>query len=383
MATPEVHAILSASSAHRWLNCPPSAVLAKQFPQTTSTYAEAGRLAHAICEEKVLAWLWHDPDSIKVGKLRKDPLYDTSMEYATDEYLEHIKSIYLAFEHTPFLALEERVDYSDIAPGGFGTADCIIIGGSELHIVDYKNGAGVPVEAEENPQLMLYAYGALRKFERIWAIDEVHIHIVQPHSGGRKSWSLPRNELDVWAHAYVAPIAKLAANGEGEHKAGEWCRFCPAKAQCRARAEALLSLEADKGKLPPLLSDSEVGGILTRALELEAWCKDLKDYAFQQALAGAEIPGFKVVEGRGSRDWADGCDAAFQTLQARGVPEAMLWERKPVSVAALEKAMGKKAFAEHVDLVEKKPGKPTLVPASDKRPTWNPAARAFEAVPDA
>lgn len=390
MATPEIHAVLSASSSHRWLNCPPSAVLATQFPSTTTDYAEAGTLAHAIGELKVRGYLDGYPVTVygdnieqRLECLRTSPHYAKAMEDATDEYLDFIKSICLTYPEKPFVTLENRVDYSDIAPGGFGTSDCIIIAGEDIHIIDYKNGSGVPVEAEDNPQLKLYAWGALRKFKAVYglATKTAHLHIVQPHAGGIKSWSLSVEALTHWAETTVKPVAELAAKGEGEHRAGDWCRFCPAKAQCRARAEHLLSLEAVGFKKPPLLSDTEVGEILNRASTLEAWAKDLKEYAFKTALSGGTIPGFKLVEGRGSRDWSGTTESAFEVLKSRGVEEAMLFERKPVSVAGLEKTLGKKYFAENcADLVVKHPGKPTLVPESDKRPPYNPAERAFEVV---
>lgn len=388
MATPEVHATLSASSSHRWLNCPPSALLAKQFPSKTSEYAERGRLAHAIAELKAMRYfhpnlLSAESYADQLHKLRDAPWYEPAADGATDEYMDFLKEAAMSFGSAPFVALETRVDYSDIAPGGFGTADCIMIGDTVIHVIDYKNGSGVPVDAEWNSQMLLYAWGALRRFAPIFGgkVSEVRISIVQPHAGGVKSWGLSYDLLHKWAVGEVKPTAELAAAGGGEYRAGDWCRFCPAKAQCRTRTEMLLSMEPDLGKKPPLLTDTEVGDILVRALTLEAWVKDLKDYAFATCLAGGHIPGFKVVEGRGSRDWVDGVDVAFESLTAKGVREAVLWERKPVSVAGLEKTLGKKAFAELAEeLVVKRPGKPALVPESDKRPPYNPAAQAFKAV---
>lgn len=409
MPTPEEHALLSASSSHRWLNCPPSARLGAQFPEATSTYAEAGRVAHAIAELKArkhfLEPLSARAFNTRLKKLREDPHYDKGMDAATDLYLDYLKELAMGFGNAaPFVALENRVDYSDYAPEGFGTADCIMIGAGRICVIDYKNGAGVPVEAEHNSQMMLYALGALKLYAPIYgnSTRNVHLAIVQPNAGGVKEWNLTRDELEAWGES-IKPTAALAFAGEGEYASGEWCRFCPAKAQCSARARKLLELEPMKGAVPeaalpeggadtiranggkepfgteanPILTDAEVGDVLTRALGLEAWVKDLKDYAFEACLGGKTIPGFKVVEGRGSRDWTD-LDAAFNTLQERGVAEALLWERKPVAPPALEKALGKKVFAELTpDLVEKKPGKPTLVPESDKRAPYNAAQIAF------
>lgn len=398
---PKGHALLGASSAERWLNCPPSVRLCEDLPDTASEYAAAGTLAHAIAELKARKYFLEPMSTrsynARMRHLRADTAFDKSMDEATDQYLEHLKSLALARSAPPFVALEVPVDYSRWAPEGRGTADCVMIGEGVINIVDYKNGAGVPVSAENNPQMMLYALGALEVYRPIFgdSIQTAAMSIVQPRAGGVKTWEISVNDLYVWAEDVVSPRAQLAWKGEGEYASGSWCRFCRARARCSARAAKMLELEDLSGGIPagrisdahavegtdtPILSDAQVGDILTRALELESWVKDLKDYALNAALAGAEIAGWKAVEGRGSRDW-ENLDAAFTTLQQRGVPEALLWERKPVSVAGLEKAMGKAAFATAADaLVVKRPGKPTLVPSSDKRPPFNPAAAAFQTV---
>lgn len=406
MAAPEQHALLSASSSHRWLNCPPSVKLAENFPSKTSVYAEAGRVAHAIAELKARKYFL-EPMSTRtynsrLKKLQADEHYDKGMDASTDTYLTFLQDTAMTFKQAPFVTLETRVDYSDYAPEGFGTADCIMIGEGRICIVDYKNGAGVLVEAENNSQMMLYGLGALKVYAPIYgdSIKSVLLAIVQPNAGGIKTWETTVAFLQEWAEKVVQPAAELAAVGAGDFCAGDWCRFCPAKAQCSARARQMLSLEPMLGaepqgamndekinarddaiaagaEVPPLLTDAEIGDILMRGRELAAWVKDLEEYALSAALAGREISGFKAVEGRGTREWND-LDTAFRTLQDRGVAEALLYERKPASVAGLEKILGKKVFAEAADgLVVKKPGKPTLVPASDKRPAYNAAAIAF------
>lgn len=402
MAAPEQHALLSASSSHRWLHCPPSVKLAENFPGKTSIYAEAGRVAHAVAELKArkyfVAPMSTRSYNAKLKKLQADEHYDKGMESSTDTYLAFLQETAMAFKQSPFVTLETRVDYSEYAPGGFGTADCIMIGEGRICITDYKNGAGVPVEAEDNSQMMLYGLGALKVYAPIYgdSIKSVLLAIVQPNAGGVKTWETTVDTLREWGKEVVIPAAELAAVGGGEFCAGDWCRFCPAKAQCSARARQMLSLEPMLGaepqgamtdekidaisagaEAPPLLTDAEIGDVLMRGRELAAWVKDLEEYALSAALAGREITGFKAVEGRGTREWND-LDVAFKTLQERGVAEALLYERKPASVAGLEKTLGKKAFAEVADgLVVKKPGKPTLVPVSDKRPAYNAAAIAF------
>lgn len=398
---PEKHALLGASSAHRWLNCPGSARLTENMPDTTSEYAEAGRLAHEIAELKARQYfidtLPKRTFNAKLKKLKESEHYNKSMDSATDEYLEHLKARAMSYPTAPTVALEVQVDFSDIVPEGFGTADCIMIGSGRLDVVDYKNGSGVVVEAENNPQMMLYAWGAIRYFKPIFgdSIHAIHMSIVQPNAGGVREWETTVAELTEWARCWVKPVAQHAYDGVQDFCAGDWCQFCKAKATCTERAKAMFDVEPLVGSQPHgsdesvtlyaggkevarTLSDEEIGNILTRAKDVAAWLKDLEAYALSATLEGRPIAGWKAVEGRGSREWNGGSDAAFEQLQSRGVAEAMLYERKPVSVAALEKSLGKKAFAEVAEgLWAKTPGKPTLVPASDKRPPYNPAAAAF------
>lgn len=394
---PEKHALLGASSAERWLKCPPSARLGEQFPDTASEYAAAGTLAHAIAELKARKYFLEPMPTrtynARLKKLREDPHYDKGMEAATDLYLEHLKALAMSYGSVqPFVALETRVDFGDFVPEGFGTADCVMIGAGRMCVADYKNGAGVLVEAQENPQMMLYALGALKVYAPIYGdtIREIHLSIVQPNAGGVREWETTVEALRAWGEEMVKPTASLAWEGRGEFAPGEWCRFCRARARCSARAAKMLELEPMKDAVPEgdsydpedaVLTDAQVGDVLTRALELEAWVKDLKDYALAASLHGHTIAGWKAVEGRGSREWTGGTDAAFAGLQARGVAEALLWERRPVSVAGLEKALGKPDFeAAAAGLWEKLPGKPALVPESDKRPPYVPAVAAFQAV---
>lgn len=404
---PEKHALLGASSAHRWLNCPPSARLTENMPDTASPHAAAGTLAHAIAELKARQYfvgtLPKRTYNSRLKKLAESEHYDKGMDYATDTYLEHLKARAMSYSTPPTVFVEMQVDFSDIVPEGIGTLDCGMIGGDCIDICDYKNGAGVTVEADNNPQMMMYAWGVLRMFRAVYgdAIKRIHMSIVQPNAGGIREAEISVSELVSWSKV-VKQFAQKAWEGKGDFCPGDWCRFCKAKVQCSARAAKMLELEpvagadplaeADtyymatreaaiaKGQtLPPLLSDAEIGEVLTKARGIASWVEDLEEYALKAILAGRTITGFKAVEGRGSRDWTGGTDAAFQALQARGISEAMLYERKPVSVAGLEKSLGKKVFAETADgLWEKKPGKPTLVPASDKREPYNAAAVAFK-----
>lgn len=323
----------------------------------------------------------------QMKKLKADPHYEKSADAATDVYLDYLKSISLSCGETPpFVALESRVYYSRYAPDGYGRADCIMIYPPVLRVADYKNGTGIPVEAEENPQMMLYALGALETYAPIYgdSIDTIQMTIIQPNAGGVKEWSISRKDLEYWGAHTVRPAAELAYAGKGDFVPStpndgpeDRCHFCRAKATCTARSEMYLGLETYEKKKPPLLTDAEVGGILERAAGQAAWASGLKDYALKTILNGGAIPGFKAVEGRSTREWDGGTDAAFNKLKERGVEEALLWERRPVTPPALEKALGKKPFEAVADLVVKKPGKPTLAPETDSRKPYNAAEIAF------
>ena len=390
-----MHASLTASGSCRWIACPPSAQLEKQFPDTTSEAAREGTVAHEICEIKARQKLFKKGDSgyiaksvatRELNKIRKDPLYFDEMEEFTDNYADELDLMALSFPEKPHIALETRLDLSDWVPDGFGTADCIMIGGDILRVVDFKFGKGVRVEAENNTQMQLYALGAWKKFSLVYDIRRVSMTIIQPRlTVNPSTWEIPVEELLSFGQ-YAKERAELASKGLGDYNPGEeQCRFCRARQQCRARADYNIQMAfGDVGKLPPLITNEEVGQYLEKGEDVAKWLKDLQDYALSTCLAGDEIPGYKAVEGRGSREWTDQ-EAAFKVLQDSGIPETMMYERKALTLAALEKVVGKKAFEEAVgEYVEKKPGKPALVKASDKRPaiTNVPSVEeAFEEVP--
>ena len=373
------HAFLTASGSVRWIACPPSAQLETQFPDTTSEAAREGTLAHEICEIKARQKLFKKGEAGYIAKsaatkelnrLRKDPLYFDEMEEFTDDYADELYEQSIGFPEKPYIALETKLDLSEWIPDGFGTADCIMIGGDKLLVADFKFGKGVQVEAENNTQMQLYALGAWAKFRLIYNIQRVVMLIIQPRLSVNPSvWEIGIDDL-VRFGQYARERAALAYKGEGEYSPGEdQCRFCRARQQCRARADYNIQMAFDGvGKMPPLISDEEVGWYLEKGEDVAKWLKDLQDYALSACLSGSEIPGYKAVEGRGSRDWTDQ-EAAFQALQAAGIPETMMYERKALTLAALEKVVGKKAFAEAAgEFIEKKPGKPALVKATDKRP---------------
>ncbi len=372
------HAILSASGAHRWLTCTPSARLEEQFPDTTSEAAKEGTLAHELAEMKVRNYFYtvdfgKHKLTAGINKLKKEKLWQDEMMGYTDEYLDYIKSVALAMKSTPYVAIEKQVDFSTYVPEGFGTADYILISGKVLHVIDFKYGKSPDgrVEAEGNPQLALYALGAYEAYKVLYPIEEIKMSIVQPRlSDGISEWGCPLKDLLAFG-GYVKERAELAIKGEGSFAPGpKTCKFCRAHGRCKARAEenVKLAFSQDMGKLPPLITNEQMGKYLLQGADVAKWLSDLQDCALAECLAGREVSGWKAVEGRGSRNWTD-MDEAFAKLTGNGISETVLWERKPLTLAQIEKVVGKKDFETFVgDMVIKAPGKPALVKESDNRP---------------
>lgn len=400
---PDKHAILSPSAAHRWLHCTPAPRVEAEFPETTSEYAEEGRLAHSVCElaaKKKFTVMNNRTYNSRLKKLKADPKWDDEMLSTAATYVEHLTEHAMRFEHAPYVALEVQVDITDYAPEAFGTCDCVMIGGDELIITDYKHGKGVPVSAQDNPQMLLYALGALKLYRPIYGdmIRRVSTYIDQPRLGSYDGASMTVEELLAWGES-IKPKAAAAFMGTGEFAPGEWCRFCRAKAKCRARANQNTALEDFKDCIPlgrsiPMqaeydatgfkpsncLTDEEIGALLVRAEGLVAWYNDLKEYALAACLNGKTIPGWKAVEGRSTRAWTDQ-DAALDALMAGGVEEAIIYDRVPKTLAQLEKVIGKQRFGELAGgMIIKSPGKPALAAESDKRPAYNGAAADFSEV---
>ena len=370
---PTQHAVLSASSAHRWLHCTGSPLLEKEFPDTTSVYAQEGTLAHELCELKLKKYttvMTKGTYTRAHNKIMKSELWQNEMEGTSEAYLEYVKGIMLACEIAPAVLIEKRVDFSRYVPEGFGTADCLILAGDTLHVIDYKHGKGVVVDADHNPQMMLYALGAMDELSLLYRFKSVHMVIVQPRVNNISEFTMSADELIEWGETVVKPKAEAAISGNGPFEAGDWCRFCRAKQQCKTRYESndLLYPQLSAQHDPRLITLEELGEYLKRGRDMAAWLEDMKEYALSESLAGTDVPGWKAVEGRGSRAFTD-TDEAVDTLIKNGIDESVLYERRVLTLAQMEKAVGKKAFGEIVgNLVVKNPGKPTLVEESDKRP---------------
>lgn len=370
---PKAHAILSASSSHRWLNCPPSARLCETYEDKGSDYAAEGTDAHSLCEYKLRKAL---------GMGAVDPSehltwYSEEMEDCANGYASYILELLEAAKETcsdPVVLIEQRVDFSRWVEQGFGTSDAIIISDGTLRVIDYKHGLGVLVEADNNPQMMCYALGALELFDAIYDIDTVAMTVYQPRRQNVSTFEMSKGDLYRWAEEVLKPTAALAFAGDGNFLCGEWCGFCKAKHECRARAEANLLLAQYDFKLPPLLEDSEIEVILSRADQLVSWVNDIKEYALQQAISGKDWTGFKLVEGRSNRRYTDEA-AVTQAVTNAGYDP---YERKLLGITAMQKLLGKSRFEELLSAyIEKPQGKPTLVPESDKRPVMNNAKTDF------
>ena len=401
MATPKAHAVVTASGFERWSHCTAAPRYEEQFPDgETTIYAAEGTLAHSVCElygRKKFTVMSTRKFNSELKKLKADELWQDEMIKTAEVYVDFLTEKAMTYAAKPRVTFEVRVDLSDYIPEGFGTCDNIMIGGDTLRITDYKHGKGVPVSSINNGQMRLYALGALKLYYPIYGdtIKRVCTAIVQPRitEDVTEEW-LTVDELREWGETVAKPKAQAAYFGMGTFCAGDWCRFCKGKAECRARAEyyagfsqyigadvegrmseadAICREEADGlgADLPPLLSDEEIGALLTQAEGLAAWYADLQDYAREAILAGRTIPGWKVVEGKRVRAFKD-ADAALEIMRREGYDDAILFDRKPKTLAQLEKLTGKKRFCELMeDNITWPPGKPTLVTLDDKREAYS------------
>ncbi|MFS2315907.1 DUF2800 domain-containing protein [Dehalococcoides mccartyi] len=372
------HALLSASSSHRWLNCPPSARLCEQYEDKGSDYAAEGTETHTLGEYKLKTLL---------GIKAKDPTsaltrFSEEMDECANGYSAYILELVETAKQTcadPVVLIEQHLDFSKYVEEGFGTGDCVIIADGTLHIVDYKHGQGVLVEAADNPQMKLYALGALELFDGIYDINEVSMTIYQPRRDNISTHTVFKESLYQWAEDVLKPTAEIAYAGKGNYNCGEWCQFCKAKYECRKRAERNMELAKMDFKRPPLLEDDEIESILGKIDDLVSWASDIKDYALQAALGGKLWQGWKVVEGKSNRKYVNE-DAVAKAVTTAGYDP---YYTSVMGITAMEKTLGKAKFAELLGgLVEKPQGKPTLVPEGDKRPAINTAKNDFMEVKD-
>lgn len=358
------HALLTASGSKRWLSCPPSARLEATFAEKETIAAAEGTAAHSLAEYKLKRKLHY------YCKRPVSEYEDAAMDQHTDDYAAYVMGIIADMEQAgmnPMVFIEERLDLSPWVPESFGTADCIVVGDDILHIIDLKYGAGVPVEAEGNSQMMLYALGALHKFGFLYDVKTVAMTIYQPRRENISTAFVDVELLMEWAENFVKPKAQMAFAGEGDFLPGDWCMFCKAADRCRARAEANLQVAREEFGLPPMLTDEEVESLLPRLPGMVKWANELLAYATEAAIShGKQWDGFKVVEGRSIRKYADE-EAVAEAAQGAGYKD--IFKKTLINLTEMERLMGKKKFQELLGAyIIKPPGKPTLVPVSDRRP---------------
>lgn len=388
--TPTDHALLAPSSASRWMHCPGSVALNENAPDKDTQYTREGTLAHAIAELKLRKHFGICPDGgrkpmgprkfkTELSKLQQNELYQPEMDGYTDAYVDYIIDAANSFSSRPAVFVEQTLDLSEFAPESFGQADCILLHGNHLYVNDLKYGKSPKgiVYAPKNPQLRLYALGALMAYKDFWKIDTVHMTIIQPRLDHISEDTMTAEELTNWGVFTVRPAGQAAYARTKEYHSGDWCRWCAAAATCRENSNSVTQAVEDfKGLLPPELSMPEFGKLLHKLDPLLKYAEKAKEYAQDAMMQGEDIPGWKLVEGRSKRAW-DNQEAAFKDLSAAGVEDALLWHREPYTLSQLEKQLGKKDFADAVGgHVIKQPGKPTLAEESDPRPVYSPRSSA-------
>lgn len=380
------HALLSASSAHRWLECPPSAVAAEAYPQQDTDFTREGTLAHEVAEAVARGDIedgYHT--TLRVDGLVWLPGMEDKCADITEEmvecaegYTDYIQE--LIHDDSALVLLEQRVDFSPWVPDGFGTADCIIIQGTTMDVIDYKYGKGVAVSAEDNPQEKLYGLGALNDYGFAYDIEKVRLHIYQPRINNVSVDELSAADLLAWGEQ-IKPVAELAAKGKGKYNAGAWCKFCPHAGRCRTLSKVCSEYVETHGlrvKLP-VLAPHEVAEVLAMEPLVSLWLKRVRDQALTSMLNGEQVPGYKVVEGKqGNRKWSDELQV-LAALEGAGYSRDAITETKLLSPAAMDKAIGKKKAAELLaELIDRSPGAPTIAPESDKRPAYDRVAEAVK-----
>ena len=359
---PNDHALLSASSSHRWLHCNPSARLEREFADRETIAAAEGTAAHALAEHKLKR-------KLKLRSERPVSPFDTDeMEVCTDDYADFVMEQVTKERRRDLdtqVFIEQRLDFSCYVPEGFGTGDCLIVSRGRIHIIDLKFGMGLLVDSEENPQMKLYALAALKQYEEQYQIKKVKLTIFQPRRDNVSTWETTVAKLKKWATKDLVPKAQRAFRGEGEYCPGEWCIFCKAAVKCRARAEDKLRLAQSEFKMPPLLTDAEIESVLAKLPDIKKWADEIQEYALAKALAGKEWTGFKLVEGRSVRKFTDE-RAVVKAANEAGYHD--IYKQTLISLTEMEKLMGKAEFSKVLGaLVTKPQGKPTLVPDTDKR----------------
>lgn len=378
---PGYHALLNASSAKQWLNCPPSVRLSEGIKETGSTYADEGTFAHSLGDLKLRKYfhvmsLTAYNNSLAVLKANK--YYSPELEEYIDGYVDYVLTTVRAQPERPVVLLEQRLDFSQWVPDGSGTGDVIILTADGIIVIDLKYGKGIPVDATENPQLKLYGLGAYNNYGLLCNVQTLHLVIYQPRLHNISEFAVTLGQLLGWANDKVKPLAAQAFAGKGDFSAGDHCRFCRVNGTCRERSQANLALARLDFAEPALLEPDEVATVLAQAAELNRWAKAVQDYAQAQAINhGQQYPGYKLVHGTSRRSFTDPAAVAIR-VAALGYLDTQIHKPKELlPLGEIETLLGAKTFSGVLkDLVQKPEGKPTLVPLADKRPEISTAAEA-------
>lgn len=372
------HAILSPSASNIWLRCTRAPRMFENIPDQQTDYARQGTQAHTLCQYKLEKALGYE---VKDPRAELD-LLDEEMESCSDDYVQFVMQLLTDMRQTcsdPVILIEQRLDFSEWVPEGFGYGDCILVADGAMHVIDFKYGEGVLVDARNNSQMMCYALGAINLLDNLYDISSVSMTIFQPRRENVSTWTQDKFELFGWADSVLKPAADLAYKGEGTFCAGEHCRFCRARATCRARAEYNLELARYDFAMPDTLEDDEISAILSKIDSLTSWAADIREYALTQALSGKHFEGFKVVNGRSVRKYTSETDVAKAVTDAGFDP----FERSILGITAMTKLLGKRRFEEILgQFVIKAPGKPTLVPENEKRQAASSAKDDFSETED-
>lgn len=382
-----IHALLSPSGVHRWAVCTPSARLTEHI-QSSSVYAEEGTCAHDLAElllKDKLGLIKPGDYAAQLIAIQRNEHYTKAMFEHCSDYADIVCEKFNNYKsqgYEPTILIETKVDYSSYVREGYGYLDCAIYTAQHICVIDFKYGVGIPVKADNNPQLKLYALGVLDSLAFTHNIKEIYLSVYQPRAGGLSNWMLTADELSKWAFEVIKPAAVMAWNGEGEFVAGDHCHFCGIKGQCRARAELNLQTAQRAFTDPVLLEDEEITDLLGKFDSFETWMKAVQQFALQSALTGKKWPGYKLVAGQSKRVYKSE-EEVKKHLLAQDFQESAITTKSLLNITEMQAFLGKALFTKLLGpLVIKPKGKPTLVPESDERPAYSTAAKAAEVFSD-